>query len=806
MLINTSHNVPEILQDIVEESCKALGCESARIAMREGDNWVIRFINALPEELVGRSFTDEELPHAALAMLTKKPVAIDDAFHDMRTNTGMMKELGMKSVLVLPLMVKEQVIGILSFGYHTEPVSFTESEIDYAEKVSIGVAIALHNARLYEYLQKSEKEVAEAKKLGDALIDIDALLYSRQSYDDVMKGMLHLATKAIGAETSIIFEREDDRWMTRYVYKLSESLVGRSFSNSEVLHTAITADTKKHLIVHDAAHSRDVDQKYVEMLGIRSLLDFPLIVHGEVIGDLTFHYHSGPVNFNERQVEFVRKLQNSISLGLENARLINAERKSESRLKEAEKLGKSGYFHYDILTRKTTWSEGMFSIFGRDPALGEPTVEEFFQSYSVEPGMNEMKEIVKVAGATEFDARIKRNSNQFDVHITLQTHEDGAGSLQGLFGTIQEITERKRAEQQLNESKIFIQTILDSLPAHIVVLDQQGIIMDVNDSWKRFAEENGLADAQTVCAGADYLAVCRKATEMYDPLALEALTGIEGVLREEQSEFTLNYPCHSPTVQRWFMMKVVRWNHGLKGAVITHLDITDQIKAENQIQEANRELETFNYTVAHDLRKPLTVINGYCQALKELCSDNLDEECRSYLNEAYDGTWRMNQLIDALLNFSQVTRAEPKREPIDLCILAEEVVTELRQAEPERRVIFNINNGLKANADRGLIKVVLANLLGNAWKYTSTREEGVIEFGATEIAGNIVFFVKDNGLGFDMADADKLFTPFQRLSAQGEIGGIGIGLATVDKVIKRHGGKIWAEGEPDKGATFYFTL
>ena len=187
----------------------------------------------------------------------------------------------------------------------------------------------------------------ESKKLGDALNEIDTILYSTQDYDTIMENMLQLATEVIGAETAMIFSKEGDRWMTRYVYKLPESLIGRSFSNSEVLHTAITAGTKRSIVVADALHSGDVDQEFVKMLGIRSLLDFPLIVKGEVIGDLTFHYHSSPVPFNERQVEFVRKLQNAISLGLESVRLRDVAKQSEFRLKEAEKLGKFGYFHYD---------------------------------------------------------------------------------------------------------------------------------------------------------------------------------------------------------------------------------------------------------------------------------------------------------------------------------------------------------------------------------------------------------------------------------------------------------------------------
>jgi signal transduction histidine kinase len=166
----------------------------------------------------------------------------------------------------------------------------------------------------------------------------------------------------------------------------------------------------------------------------------------------------------------------------------------------------------------------------------------------------------------------------------------------------------------------------------------------------------------------------------------------------------------------------------------------------------------------------------------------------------------MNRLIDALLKFSSMAHVEPRRVTVDLSAMAHEVAEELKLAEPERQVTFRLPGSIVADADPDLLRVVLANLFGNAWKYTGNREEGVIEFGATEIDGKRTYFVRDNGLGFDPVEADKLFAPFQRLGTGQEIGGLGIGLATVARIIQRHGGKVWAEGEPGKGATFYFTL
>jgi signal transduction histidine kinase len=228
-------------------------------------------------------------------------------------------------------------------------------------------------------------------------------------------------------------------------------------------------------------------------------------------------------------------------------------------------------------------------------------------------------------------------------------------------------------------------------------------------------------------------------------------------------------------------------------------------KVVTELEAANRELEAFSYTVAHDLRKPLTVINGYCEMLLDLCGGALDEECREFVQKAYDGTWRMNRLIDALLLFSQAAHVEPQRERVNLSAIAEEVAEELKLAEPDRNVRFTVAADLWVKGDPSLLRGVMSNLLGNAWKYISEKQ-GEIEVGSLIIDGQQTFFIRDNGIGFDSSEAGEIFMPFRRLPEGQGIGGLGIGLATVQRIISRHGGRVWAEGELGKGATFYFTL
>jgi signal transduction histidine kinase len=233
----------------------------------------------------------------------------------------------------------------------------------------------------------------------------------------------------------------------------------------------------------------------------------------------------------------------------------------------------------------------------------------------------------------------------------------------------------------------------------------------------------------------------------------------------------------------------------------------DELNALNEhLAATNRELETFNYTVSHDLRTPLTGITGFSQLLLEMFADRFDAECASYIQEILQSARRMNQLIETLLNFSRLTRIEPERQPVDLSLMARSVAAELNRKEPQRHVTFRIGEGITAYGDTKLLKVVLENLLGNAWKYTGREEDARIEFGMLEHGGTPAYFVRDNGAGFDAAKAEMLFMPFKRLHETDEFEGTGIGLATVQRIIERHGGRAWADGEMGQGATFYFTL
>ncbi len=251
--------------------------------------------------------------------------------------------------------------------------------------------------------------------------------------------------------------------------------------------------------------------------------------------------------------------------------------------------------------------------------------------------------------------------------------------------------------------------------------------------------------------------------------------------------------------------------HKPKKAVVTIIDRIEELERKNnelslQLEQANKEMEAFAYSVSHDLRSPLRGIDGWSQALSEDFEDSLEEKAKIYLSRIRYETMRMHELIEALLKLSRLSRRVLERERIDISSMAEFVVERLREHNPQRRVIVVIEPGLTVFADRFLMDIALSNLIGNAWKFTEKKELAQIEIGSTFYDNERVFYIRDNGAGFNLAYAKKLFGAFQRMHKPNEYPGIGIGLAMVQRIILRHGGNVWVETEVDKGATFYWVI
>ncbi|MEW6324891.1 MAG: response regulator, partial [Nitrospirota bacterium] len=245
----------------------------------------------------------------------------------------------------------------------------------------------------------------------------------------------------------------------------------------------------------------------------------------------------------------------------------------------------------------------------------------------------------------------------------------------------------------------------------------------------------------------------------------------------------------------------------LLARVRTHLEMARlRRRWTARLEQAYRELESFSYSVSHDLRAPLRAIDGFSQALLQDYGAGLDDTAQDHLRRVRTAAQRMGLLIDDILKLSRVGRAELRRERVDLSLLARTIAAELARHDPERRVLISVQDELTVEADPRLLRVAMENLLGNAWKFTGKQPQPMIDFRAARNGTETVYALKDNGAGFDMQYAKKLFGAFQRLHTEEEFPGTGIGLATVQRIISRHGGRVWATGEVDRGATFFFTL
>jgi PAS domain S-box-containing protein len=387
------------------------------------------------------------------------------------------------------------------------------------------------------------------------------------------------------------------------------------------------------------------------------------------------------------------------------------------------------------------------------------------------------------------------------------------GKMLGAILEFSDITELHKLQEQITDERNFVNAILQTSGALIAVLDNNLRIMRFN----KMCEEITGFTADEVKN--------RSILDMLIPEEeQEAL--LKAAQRFNRDEPVLEHENHWKTKSG--KKHFIRWRNtawfdsvgNVKIIIATGIDITDRMQLEQQLRtfksrlelraeelaEANRDLESFSYSVSHDLRSPLNAVKGFTSILEEDFYENLNGEGHEYLQRIKSGIDKMTELINDILNLSKIGRQEVKREEIDLSSMVRNYLKDLASIEPGRNTEFIIEEGVTTNADPRLVHVELENLLRNAWKFTSKKDVTRIEFGSRHLDGKTVFYVKDNGIGFDQKFAENIFEPFRRVHSEKEFSGTGIGLSIVQRVVKKHNGEVWAEGTPGMGAAFYFTL
>ena len=399
-------------------------------------------------------------------------------------------------------------------------------------------------------------------------------------------------------------------------------------------------------------------------------------------------------------------------------------------------------------------------------------------------------------------------------HLDRPTKEPKTGLKMANEELQQEMSERQFAERAIQEARVYAESIVETVREPLVVLDTNLRVISVNHSFCQ--------TFKVTPEDAGGKLIYDLGNRQWNIPKLQLL--LEEVIPRDNQFQNFEVEHEFPTIGRRTMLlnarQIYRKGIGAQMILLAIEDITERKKAEEEIKKLNvdlehrafeleaayKELETFSYSISHDLRNPLLVIGGFSRVLLERYSNHLDAKGQQFLSMIHSNTQKMLQLIDDLLTFSRSEHQQMKPSDIDMGELAKAVFKELRSIIPEQTLRLDIKTLPSARGDRSMIRQVFANLLSNAIKFTRPKGAGVIQIGCMVKENQNIYCVKDNGVGFDMRYVDELFGVFQRRHNVDEFEGTGIGLAIVQRIIQRHGGQVWAEGEVNKGATFYFTL
>jgi PAS domain S-box-containing protein len=720
----------------------------------------------------------------------------------------------LKNFLSVPAMIGEEMVGQIALANSTR--DYADRDLEAAKRLAEMYAMAIQRRRAEEAREKALREAQQRQAEISSLLGASSAVLEYREFTGAAKAIFDSCKSLIGAAAGYVALLSKDgtenevlfldpgglpctvdpslpmpiRGLREEAYRIGKAVYHNNFSESEWV---------KYMPPGHAV--------------LENVLFAPLMIEGKAVGLLGLA--NKPGGFTQNDARIASAFAELSAVALSNSRMLESLERSEERFRSVAQTASDAIITVDSSGCIVFWNLSAEAMFGYSPdqTMGKPITfimpERFHEAHR-----NGMKRVVsggeaKIIGKTVEMAGLRKDRSEFPLELSLATWKTGHQIF--FTGILRDITERKRAEEALRESEEKFRGLAEQSP-NMIFINNKGRVVYANE---RCEEVMGYKREEFYSPDFNFLDLI--APEFKDIIKRTFKKHMAG---EEQHpyEYTL-ITKKGKKIEAILNSKLI--TYGGEAAILGIVtEITERKRAEEEIRKlnkslemqaaelaaANKELEAFSYSVSHDLRAPLRTIDGFSRALLEDYADKLDEEGRDYLNRVRAATQRMGHLIDDLLNLSLMMRTEIRREEINMSELAHTIGEELRKTQPERQVEFVIQEGALAQGDARLLREMLENLLGNAWKFTGKNPHSRIEFGVTQQEGQKVHFVRDNGAGFDMKYADRLFVPFQRLHSTDEFSGNGIGLTIVSRIINRHGGQIWAEAEVEKGATFYFTL
>jgi two-component system, chemotaxis family, sensor kinase Cph1 len=797
--IHSTLDYNEIMQSIIEEGTKAIGAESSVINIREGDNWVVKFAYNFPDSIIGQLKSNQESPTSVYVANEKEAVAFDDALNDSRVNIKGMKLHGVASLLVAPIILKDEVKGIIAFYHHQKSVVFSKAQIDFANKLSSSLSQAIENAQLFTNIKKSEEKYHSLYSSMSEGVAIHDIIYNsyQEAVDYIIKDINPAYEDILGLKRSEV------------IGKKASELYGSGNSPYIEIYASVAEDGG---YTQFETYFEPMD-KYFSI----SVTSPEKGKFATVFEDITERKRAEEQK--QLLLEAVQEERDKLSA------LINsisdevwfADKNKKFTLANPSALHEFGLVSGGIDVEKMAKSLEVYCPDGSPRPIDEAPSLRALKGEIV----RNLEEIVKTPASEELQYRLVNASPVRDVN----------GNIIGSVSVVRDITELKQAEIELKETldnleelvevrtkdlllaneynRNLIETSLDPL----VTIGPDGKITDVNRATE---EVTGYSSKELVGTDfADYFTNPKKAK-----------TGYQKVFQEGEVR---DYPLkikhrHGSTTPVLYNASVYKNESGdVVGVFAAARDITERQKAEDafrvywesleeqveqrteELAKSNADLKQFAYVASHDLREPLRMITSFLQLLERRYNDQLDEDANEFIGFAVDGAKRLDTMIMDLLEYSRVANKEIQFSDVDLEEVIDQIRSNLNVLIEENSATINYDLLPTIRSDENQMLILLQNLISNAIKYRSD-ETPQIDISAGKEADKYVFSVKDNGIGIEPQHLERIFTIFNRLHTHEEYEGSGIGLSIAQRIVHQHGGEIWAESNPGKGSTFYFTI